>query len=196
MTNENAKQDELLDITPKNATPDDEPEIIDKIIHTNCSVCRSGHLKEIHAWRKTMTLREISDKLKSTFNIDIAKDSLSRHFLHYSKLIRVRTIEKEFLNFDEKLETLTQHQRKTLFLCKITFDHIVKRLEAGTLDLGISDFEKLVNLYYRVLRDPDRSGDEDILAIFQRASDKYGATLDQGVMVIKPNLPTRSVEED
>lgn len=195
MTIENEKQNELLETNPNNATENDEPEMLDKIVRTNCTVCRSGHLKEIHAWRKTLTLREISDKLKSQFKIEIAKDALSRHFQHYSKLVRVRTIEKEFLNFDEKLETLTQHQRKTLFLCKITFDHIVKRLEAGTLDLGISDFEKLVNLYYRVLRDPDRAGDEDIIAIFQRASDKYGATLDQGVMVMKPNLPVREVEE-
>lgn len=195
MIDENAKQDELLEKSPNNATLNDEPEMLDKIVRTNCTVCRSGHLKEIHAWRKSMTLREISDKLKSTFHIDIAKDALSRHFLHYSKLIRVRTMEKEFLNFDEKLETLTQHQRQTLFLTKITFQHLMKRLEAGTLDLTIADFEKLVNLYYRVLRDPDRAGDEDIIAIFQRASDKYGATLDQGVMVMKPSLPVRNVEE-
>lgn len=195
MTIENEQPNELTEISPKNATVNDEPEFIDKIVHTNCSVCRSGHLKEIHEWRRTLTLREISDKLKSTFKIDIAKDSLSRHFQHYSKLVRVRTIEKKFLEFDEKLESLTQHQKKTLFLCQITFDHIIKRLEAGTLDLGISDFEKLVNLYYRVLRDPDRAGDEDIIAIFQRASDKYGCTLDQGAMVMKRVSPARAPED-
>lgn len=188
-TDENQKSTQ---ISENRATTDDNELIFPDIalINTNCKVCNSGKLNEIHALRPHMTLRELSDRLKKDFDLDLDKDCLSRHFIHYAKSLKIASVKKRLELFEQETENVASHQKKTLFLMQISFDHIIDRLEAGTLQLGIDDFEKLVKLYYSVLRDPDSAGDENILAIFQRASEKFGCGLEQGVLL---KLPKKEV---
>lgn len=154
-------------------------------INHNCSVCNSGKLNEIHELRKTKTLIEISNEIKNRFGIELSKDALSRHFHHYTKSLQTETTKALLAKFEKEVESVSEHQKKVLFLCKISFDHIIERLDNGTLLLGIEDFEKMVKLYYSVLRDPDSAGDESIMAIFQRASKDFGCSLEQGVLLKK-----------
>jgi len=152
----------------------------------NCSVCASGKLNEIHALRPHLTLVELADRIKKDFEITLTKDSLSRHFQHYNTSVQVESVKKQLTKFEQEAENVGEHQKKTLFLAKISFDHIIERIENRTLELGVDDFEKLLKLYYGVLRDPDKAGDENILAIFQRASEKFGCAIEQGVLVKMP----------
>ena len=161
-----------------------------QIVHTQCSVCNSGKLKEIHAARAGRTLVELAEKINAEFGLELSKDALSRHFIHYAKKVETVATREMFVQFNEAVESVAQHQKKTLFLGKVAFDHIVERIENGTLILGVDDFEKLIKLYYGVLRDPDSAGDENILAVFQRASEKYGDSLSQGVLL---KFPKKSV---
>lgn len=154
-----------------------------QIVSTNCSACMSGRLDEIHLWRPTHTLRELSERLKNECGVDVSKDALSRHFMHYTKQLQVSSTESLLAKFNRDVESVSEHQKKVLFLCKISFDHIIERLDSGTLKLGIDDFEKMIKLYYSVLRDPDSAGDESIMAIFQRASNEFGCQLEQGVLI-------------
>ena len=45
----------------------------------------------------------------------------------------------------------------------------------------VSDLEKLMKLRYQVLTGKD-DVNKDIMAIFQKATDKYGVSLNQGVL--------------
>ena len=158
------------------------------LFNRNCSVCRSGKLDEIHAWRSTHTLVELAEKVKNDFGIELSKDALSRHFQHYTKQLQTESTKSLLVKFDQQIEDVTEHQKKVLFLAKISFDHIIERLENGTLELGVDDFEKMLKLYYAVLRDPDSAGDESILAIFQRASEKFGCSLEQGILLKRSKI--------
>lgn len=161
----------------------DTTETENNLFNRNCSVCRSGHLKEIHELRPTLTLVELAAEIKRKYGVELTKDSLSRHFQHYTKDLQTESTKSLLAKFDKDLESIAEHQKKTLFLAKISFDHIVERLENGSLELGVEDFEKMIKLYYAVLRDPDSIGDENIIAIFQRASQKMGVPLEQGVLI-------------
>lgn len=153
------------------------------LVNTNCSVCNSGLLNEIHALRPTHTLIELAEKIKNDYSVELSKDALSRHFQHYSKKLQTASARALWEKFNSDVESVANHQKKVLFLCNISFEHIMERLDSGTLQLGFEEFEKMVKLYYSVLRDPDSVGDENIVAIFQRASEKFGCGLEQGVLI-------------
>jgi hypothetical protein len=150
-----------------------------------CMVCNSGFINEIHQMRSSLSLRELSEKIKEEYGFNFSKDVLARHFQHYTRALNVESTKMLLAKFDRDAENVSEHQKKVLFLCKISFDHIVERLESGTLELGMEDFEKMIKLYYSVLRDPDSVGDGNIINIFQRASEKYGCGLEQGVLIKK-----------
>jgi hypothetical protein len=186
--NENEKLDDQNEIRAKSANETLQPEKSEiQLVNTNCSVCNSGLLNEIHALRPTYTLVALAEKIKNDYGVELSKDALSRHFMHYTKQLNTESTKMLLAKFDQQVENVSEHQRKVLFLCKISFDHIIERLENGTLDLGIEDFEKMMKLYYGSLRDPNSASDTNIMAIFQRVSDKYGCTLEQGVL--KMNKP-------
>jgi len=191
MQNEQDEKKNEPKLSDNRATDNEEieknlPKEVDiAFINTNCSVCNSGQLPEIHRLRPTHTLRELAEEINQKYGLELSKDSLSRHFQHYTQSLKVAVVKKQFEIFQQETENIASHQKKTLFLGKIAFDHIVERLENGTLVLGVDDFEKLIKLYYGVLRDPDKAGDENIIAIFQRASEKMGCGLEQGVLIKK-----------
>lgn len=185
--NQNENQDEQNEIRANNANDIFELKKNQiNLVNTNCSVCNSGLLDEIHTLRPTHTLIELSEEIKKKHGVVLSKDALSRHFIHYSKQLQQESTKALFAKFDQEVESVAQHQKKVLFLAKISFDHIIERLENGTLDLDVDDFEKMIKLYYSVLRNPDSATDDNIIAIFQRASQKYGCDLEQGVLIKTP----------
>ena len=84
--------------------------------------------------------------------------------------------------FDAKAENVAKHQKQVLFLMKASFMQILGHINAGTLVLGIDEFEKLTKLYYNVVQDPSSTGDADIVALFQQASKKQGFDIQQGIL--------------
>lgn len=161
-------------------------------IHTNCKVCSSGFVDVIHKLRSEHTLDEISEILKNKHGVDLSKSVLSYHFKRYARDLETASSRKLFEQFRTDIDHVADHQRKCLFLANVSFDHIMQRLEAGTLLLGIDDFEKLVKLYHSVLKNPQGASDNNVLAIFQKASEKFGCTLEQGVLVKLPNSQATS----
>lgn len=152
----------------------------------SCKVCSSGYMDYITDLRRSgMGYVEMSEHLKNKLNLELSKDVIWRHFRNYNKKIQLVSTEKLLADFDEKSETVLKHQKECLFLINKTFDNIVEHLNNGTLILGVSEFEKLVSLYYKVLRDPERANDDAYIAIFQKAAHEHGFNLEQGVLIKK-----------
>jgi len=186
---ENIKTEDENEIRAKNAKDlfeSEKTEIKIPILKSNCSVCNCGHLDEIHNLRKTHGLVELAEVINKKYNLDLNKDSLSRHFQHYNISIRTNTTLKLYEDFNRETENLIEHQNRALFLINISFKHILERLENNTLELGFDEFEKMLNLYYKLLKDPGNSADDGLMAIFQKASQKYGCSLEQGVLIKLP----------
>ena len=187
--NESIKTEDENDIRTKNEKNLFESENKIKkipIIKSNCSVCNSGCLEEIHELRRTLGLVELAEVINKKYNTDLNKDSLSRHFQHYNLSVRANSTLKLYEDFNRETENLIEHQNRALFLINVSFRHICERLEAGTLELGFEEFEKMINLYYKTLKDPGNNADEGLMAIFQKASAKYGCSLEQGVLIKMP----------
>lgn len=159
-----------------------------RIFNKNCSVCNSGVVKQIHEWRPTHTLDQLVARCQKDFGISLSRDALSRHFKHYLTNLEKESAVALWEKFQMDVESVASHQKKVLFISNIAFQHIMERLESGSLVLGVDDFKQMVELYYKVLRNPDSAGDQNIIQIFQRASEKYGCSLEQGVL-IKKNPP-------
>lgn len=185
MQNEKKKQNESEE--NRATTPTTNSQIAEiKPIHSNCKVCSSGFVDIIHKLRATMTLDELSEVLKKEHGLELSKTNLSYHFVRYGRALENESAKKLYEKFKSDVDAIADHQHKTLFLANISFKHIMDRLDAGSLVLGIDDFEKLVKLYHSVLKNPHEAGDNNIIAIFQRASEKYGCSLEQGVLVKMP----------
>jgi hypothetical protein len=158
-------------------------------IHSNCQVCASGIVDIVHKLRPQYTLRELSEVLKNEHNVELSKDALHNHFRRYTKNLELATQRQLYENFEIEVDNVVDHQRKTLFLAGIAFDHILDRLESGTLVFGIDEFEKLVKMYHTVLKNPQDASDNNIVGLFQKMSSKFGCTLEQGVLIRTPKTP-------
>jgi len=70
-----------------------------EICQTNCRICQSEHLKEIHLLRKNGTdFLAIVSLIKKKYNQDISSSSLCRHFQNYNKL--AKTVAAEIVQND------------------------------------------------------------------------------------------------
>jgi hypothetical protein len=157
---------------------------------SNCKVCSSPYFEEIQQMIKDgHTYRDISNHFKENFGYSLSPSSISRHQKNYRKALRSLATKLSREKFDAQAETLARHQHDTLFLIRASYQQILDHLASGTLRLGIDDFKELVKLYYNVIRDPDSADDSDVLALFQKASEKQGFDIQQGVL-FKPKKPS------
>ena len=155
------------------------PEIVcDK----RCRICNSDYLKTIHDLKKAGNIFDDIVKIMSEkYNFNISKSSLSRHFQNYErhkKIISARIINDDLIDEATKQSV---HTKKLVELIDKAFEHLKLRIEANTLNFDVSDLEKLMKLRYQILSGQD-TNENDILAIFQKATDKYGLNLQQGVL--------------
>lgn len=152
-----------------------------KICNSRCNICRSGILKEIHEWHKDGAhLQTIVDKA-AAMNVQISTASLSRHFRSYTAYkteMAVQIIKDETL---EEITTQSVHLKKTVELLDLAYDILLTKFRANTYRLDVSDLEKLAKIRYQVLNG-ENLDNNDIMAIFQKATDKYGVNLQQGVL--------------
>ncbi len=153
-----------------------------KICSSRCTICNSGFLKEIHEMRKNgKEFNVIIDELKRVQKFSVSMSSLSRHFKTYRTF--KNELAMEIIKHDtlEEITTQSVHIRKTVELLDIVYEKILFRLKADNYVVDISDLEKLAKMRYQILNgeNPDDNG---LVALFQKASDKYGLNLEQGVL--------------
>lgn len=157
----------------------------EKICNAKCRVCSSDYIEEIHNLRKNkQEYQTIVDTLKDKYNYSISCASLSRHFKNYRE--QKSRISAEIINRDLVEEATSQavHTKRLVRLIDIVFDRIEDQINHGFSGFGVSDLEKLMKLRYQVLQG---KGDDDdaegaIFAMFQKASNKYGVDVNQGIL--------------
>lgn len=147
-----------------------------------CSVCDSGYADIINAARNKFTLRSLSEYLKNEYDLSLDKDALSRHFIKYAEKLRRESVKKAYELFSVESATLAVHQKQTLFLASYTFEEILRRMQNGTLTVGIEEFEKLMKLYYQIMQDPQGAIAPDAMEIYMRAYKMYKVPIYQQSM--------------
>ncbi|MCK5062101.1 hypothetical protein KAR28_06175 [Candidatus Parcubacteria bacterium] len=147
-----------------------------------CKICNSEHLKALHNLKKSgRTLDEIVEISYKDLKFEISKSSLSRHFNNYRQ--QQNLVSAQIINNDMIEEATKQaaHTKKTVILIDGAFKHLMGKLERGELRFDIQDLERLMKLRYQIMSGQD-TDEKDILAIFQKATDKYGLNMQQGVL--------------
>lgn len=150
--------------------------------NASCKICNSPHLKAIHDLKKAgHNFNRIVEIVRDKFHAEISKSSLSRHFQNF--VSHKNVMAAKIINNDLIEEATKQavHAKKLVKLIDNAFKMINARIDAGTLVFDISDLEKLMKLRYQILSGQD-TDENDVLAIFQKATDKYGLNLQQGVL--------------
>jgi len=153
-----------------------------RICNSRCNICASEFVAEIHELRRGgAEYKTIIEAMKSKHNVLYSVASLSRHFSNFFD--RQMEISAQIVNSELISEAAAKsyHTQRTLQLLKMALDQIVQRAERGQIIFDISDVLKLADLKYKTLVGNDNLGN-DILAIFQKATDKYGVNLQQGVL--------------
>lgn len=157
-------------------------EIPKVVCDKRCRICNSIYLQEIHSLKNSgKKLQEIMDVMQKKRGFSVSRSSLCRHFQNYAK--HKRNISAQIIKDDLIDEATKQavHTKKIVELIDMAFNEIKLRLDSGALRLDISDLEKLMKLRYQVLSGQD-TDEKDLFAIFQKASNKYGLNLQQGVL--------------
>lgn len=144
-----------------------------------CSVCDSGHIEQINSMRSKLSYRALSEEIKKEYGIEISKDALNLHFQKYNDKLRRESVKKAYELFDTESATLAVHTKQTLFLASYTFDEIMRRMQNGSLIVGIDEFDKLMKLYYQIIKDPTGSIAPDALAIYTKAYQFYKIPISQ-----------------
>jgi len=157
---------------------------------SRCTICQSDYIKIIHDLKKAgNSNRDVIKILFDKYKFKTSESSMSRHFSRYEKQKSI--ISANLIN-DDLVEDATKqavHTKKIVELIDLAFTAIQNQINMG-YRFDISDLEKLMKLRYQVMSGQD-TDENDILAIFQKASNKYGLNLSQGVLFksSSPNSP-------
>jgi transcription elongation factor Elf1 len=153
-----------------------------RICNARCNICGSEHVAQIHELRKSgAEYQAIIDVMKKEHNVVFSTASLSRHFSNfYDRQIEISTqmVSAELIS---EAAAKSYHTQRTLQLLKMALDQIVQRAEKGQYIFDLSDVIKLADLKYKTLVGNENLSN-DIMAIFQKATNKYGVNLSQGVL--------------
>ena len=168
---------------------------IEPICDTRCKICHGEHLKTIHDLKRAgKRYDDIGKIMKAKFNFHISNSSLSRHFQKYNK--RQAIISAEIIN-DELIEGATKqaaHTKKIVSLIDTYLEQIKNLVANGLMKFDIADLERLIKMRYQVLNETD-TDENDIIAMFQKATDKYGVNLQQGVLFNSSTLQATGEQE-
>ena len=172
------KKNKITSELKKSATLDTPTRCCD----ARCKVCNSEHLETIHNLKKAgHPFWRIVEIAHSDLKFEISKSSLSRHFAGYQKqcdLLSAKIINEDLI---EDATKQAIHTKKLVSLIDSAFKILENRIQSNSLRFDIGDLEKLMKLRYQVMSGEDAS-EKDILAIFQKATDKYGLNMQQGVL--------------
>lgn len=153
-------------------------EMPESLCDARCKLCNSNHLEAIHELKKSgNTFDEIVEVAQQELSFEISKASLSRHFSSYQK--QKNLMAAQIINGD----LLEEASKQAIHTSKIValIDNALAHLEMAGRKFDVADLEKLMKLRYQLLSGQE-SDENDILAIFQKATDKYGLNLSQGIL--------------
>lgn len=185
MTNEKIKSIEKSQIPAlqeKEKNNELEKLKIERVCKKPCEICKSPYLIEIHDLRNNgQKQHEIIKTMREKYGVIFSTSTMSRHFANYFD--RQMEISAKIINQGLISEATAQsvHLQKTIELIDIAFEKIKIRALSNNYPFDVADLEKLIKMRYQVLTGKD-DVDKDIMAIFQKATDKYGVSLNQGVL--------------
>lgn len=157
-----------------------------------CQICASGFADKVNEMRGKKTLRELSQYFSDEYGVEWSKDSFARHFRKYLEKVNKKSLSIAYQAFRAETETVAKHQTQVLFLASHTFQEIIRRIDNGTLEVGVDQFEKLLKLYYQILRDPDAAAVPDVTEVYIRAMKRYNVPLEhQSMPLYTPALKTQ-----
>lgn len=177
---EKTKQQKKIENTATNEIP--KP---DKICNKKCKICQSKNLTKIHELRNNG--KDYSAIVKMIFDDHkekISRSSLCRHFSNYRKSINLMSA--EIINNDmvEQATLQSVHLIKVVKLIDLALKSIESRMANGAYHADVTELEKLMNMRYKLLS--GESDSDDMVAVFQQASEKFG--FQQGMLLkVKPS---------
>ncbi len=158
----------------------------ERLCDVRCKICNSDYIKQVHDLKKAgHTLEKVAEIVGKDFKLDISRSSLSRHFAKWQE--RKDIVSAKIMNDDLVAEATNQavHTKQIVSLIDKVYKLVKARIDSGTIRVDISDLEKLLKLRYQVLAG-HQTDENDIAAIFQKATDKYGLNLQQGILFKSP----------
>lgn len=176
-TNQPTQSFRAMDANEPTEKPDRALTTPDPFCTGQCSVCDSGFVDKINSLRHQYTLLGLSEYIKNEYGLEFSKDQLHRHFKKYALKMRDESLALAYQSFRIESAHVAEHQKQVLFLASFTFEEILRRITNGTLQVGVDEFEKMLKLYYQILRDPDGAQTPDITEIYMRAVKKYRVPL-------------------
>ena len=152
---------------------------------SNCRICNSGHAdivrEKIQAGER---YADIVSYLRDKYNFSISPSGITRHWANYKKSLVELGKLREIQRFENEADDLVRHQKQVTTIVDNMFDLIAQRIEDGTLKADIADYATLLKIRHGVLSG-DTGAMNDLVGIFQQATDKYGVNLQQGVLFKK-----------
>lgn len=139
----------------------------------SCKICYSNNRDKIHALKKEGKQgKEIVEFCLQNFNEQISESSLSRHFQNYQK--NINAISAEIISKDmlEQATMQSVHLVKVVELIDLALKTVRERMIANSYKTDVADLEKLMNMRYKLLS--GESDGDDLVALFQKASEQYG----------------------
>jgi hypothetical protein len=156
---------------------------ISPFCRSDCKVCNSKLVLEIHdGIQMGVKYMDICADLLKTHNFSISPASLSRHWKNYKKNKQARAIEIQ--RFENEADDLSRHQKQVTTVADAMFEMLAEKIENRTLPVSIADYASLVKIRHSVLSG-DGNALNDLVGIFQQATDKYGVNLKQGILFKK-----------
>ena len=165
----------------------DSIELPNKICQSSCKVCLSEHLKEIHLLRKNGSkFSEIVSIMKKKGK-SFSEGSLCRHFQNYNKIttaVTAEILEKDLV--DEAMKR-SVHSSAVIGLIDTYLELLKNRLDNGLI-ANVSDFEKLMNIRYKLLSG-EKEDDKDLTLKFQQAMKIYNIESSDQPSLFNSNEP-------
>ena len=170
---------------------------IKRICSSRCNICNSDHMLEIHDLRKAgIQYDVIVKKMSEKYGFECSPASLSRHFTNLTN--RRQELSAQIINADliNDATKLAAHTRAIVELIDMTLERLKARFAAGTLRVEVKDLDALMKLRYQLLNGQN-TDNSDFMAIFQKATNDYGVTMNQATLFTKlENAPAPEQELD
>lgn len=148
------------------------------ICQKSCKICSFEFISEIHEMRKGgAEFLEIVETMQKKHGFKTSPSSLSTHFANWRA--RQAIMSAEIVNADliDEVAKRASHTHEIIGLIDTALAQVKLRAANGLI-FDVSDLDKLMNIKYKTLAG-ESSGEGDLVALFQKAKDKYGMEMSQ-----------------
>ena len=170
----------------KTSTPEISNQV-SPLCRKDCKVCNSGFIDFVHEEiKKGTTYAKICSILLKEHSFSVSPSSLTRHISNYRENLKNNANQRLTPQFNQDADFLKVHQDQAIILAEKIYQNITAQIDVGVVKFSVDDWEKVLKLRHLVLKG-DMSATEDLLAVFSRASSKYGVSVDQGILFPSSN---------